>query len=224
MMIKIAAILCLIGASTTSAFAPTTIATSTKYDVSLEMSNSNRRQVLLQSGVGLMSAFSIPMQALAEPRPTYLTEPTDEFKQNEAKAMEFRRQQLEQKKKFTTVLDKLQTSSTEKDLVDNLQDLRSLVVQTAGLPGGLKKDDVIKQVRAKKAKGFWPTNVEIAYVANVWKDGMKCFLLLLVVCFSLFRIIRSFLFPFILYSYQDLIGEIRFQQSPNTEKDMGNPL
>ena len=97
---------------------------------------------------------------------TYLTEPTEEFKENERKAMEFRRQQLEIKQKFTTVLTRLNSAEckTEQDICNALKELRSLVVSTGGLPNGLKKEELIKQVRSKKAKGFWPTNAEIAYV------------------------------------------------------------
>ena len=60
------------------------------------------------------------------------------------------------------------------------------MISTEGLPLGIKKEELVKIIRAKKAKGFWPTNVEIAY--------------------------------------QDLNSQIAFQQSPNREKDMANPL
>jgi len=77
-------------------------------------------------------------------------------------------------------------SSTEEELVNDLVELRALVKETQGLPLGIKKEDMYKVIRSKKAKGFWPTNVEIAY------QGMK--------------------------------SEVAYQQSPNTEKDMENPL
>ena len=95
---------------------------------------------------------------------TYLTEPTDEFKANEAKAMEFKRAQLQQKKAMTDVLTRLTTvSSSEQDLVNDLKELRYLVIKGGGMPAGLKKDDLVKMVRSKKAKGFWPTAVEYEY-------------------------------------------------------------
>jgi hypothetical protein len=128
------------------------------------MTNSRRNvlsQIAVWTAIGTTTASS-PSLALE----TYLTEPTEEFKENERKAMEFRRQQLEIKQKFTTVLTRLNSAEckTEQDIVDALKELRALVVSTGGLPGGLKKEDLIKQVRSKKAKGFWPTNAEIAYV------------------------------------------------------------
>jgi len=78
--------------------------------------------------------------------------------------MEFRKKQLLAKGEFVKVLARLTTeSSTEEALVTDLKDLRALVVSTEGLPLGIKKEELYKVVRSKKAKGFWPTNVEIAY-------------------------------------------------------------
>jgi 5'-deoxynucleotidase YfbR-like HD superfamily hydrolase len=94
----------------------------------------------------------------------YLTEPTDEFKANEAKAMEFKRQQLQIKKEFSTVLEKLLAEPNDEGaLVSDLKALKALIAKTGGLPLGIKKDELYKVIRSKKAKGFWPTNVEIAY-------------------------------------------------------------
>ncbi len=77
--------------------------------------------------------------------------------------MEFRKKQLELKAEFVKVLAKLTgESSTEEELVEDLTDLRQLVIITGGLPLGIKKEDMYKVIRSKKAKGFWPTNVEIA--------------------------------------------------------------
>ena len=105
-----------------------------------------------------------PKQAIAEARPMYLTEPTDEFKANEAKAMEFKRQQLLIKKEFTSVLDQLLSEPNNEDaMVKDLKQLKGLIAKTGGLPLGIKKDELYKIIRSKKAKGYWPTNVEIAY-------------------------------------------------------------
>jgi len=149
-------------------------------------------------------------------RPTYLTEPTEEFKQNEAKTSAFKREQLERKKSFLAVLEKLETdpnneayvalclyfslhrvvgifisfcfsclvsssrstsvvvrsllfpvsSSDPRDvysaLVSDLDKMVDLVKQQRGLPLGITKDELVKRVRRRKAKRYWPTNVEIA--------------------------------------------------------------
>ena len=79
---------------------------------------------------------------------TYLTEPTDEFKANEEKAMAFKRAQLQQKKAMQDVLTRLTTvSNSEEELVNDLKELRYLVIKGGGMPSGIKKDDLVKQVR-----------------------------------------------------------------------------
>ena len=123
--------------------------------------SASRRSFLEVAGA---AAFFVgPMSALAEPRPMYLTEPTDEFKQNEAKAAEFKRQQLIAKKEFLAALDKLTAESNDADaLVKDLKEIQALVAKTGGLPLGIKKEELYKIIRSKKAKGFWPTPVEVA--------------------------------------------------------------
>lgn len=120
-------------------------------------------------------------------REEYLTEPTEEFKESERLREDFRRKQLEIKREFNKVLDRLTFESTTEDqLINDLVDLKKLVIYTEGLPLGIKREELVKIIRAKKAKGFWPTNVEIAY--------------------------------------QNLTREISYQQSPNKDKDVANPL
>jgi hypothetical protein len=154
--------------------------------------SAERRDVLetaFASATGMASLFLAlaPQKAAAEPRPMYLSEPTEEFKANEAKAMEFKRAQLAIKKEFNTALDKfLQEPNDEGAIVKDLKDLQGLIAKSGGLPLGIKKEELFKMIRSKKAKGYWPTNCEIAY--------------------------------------QSLQGEIRFQQSPNLDKEMGNPF
>ncbi|CAB9508538.1 expressed unknown protein [Seminavis robusta] len=136
---------------------PSIVSTST----STALEAHSRRQWL---AVGAAAVFLPLASANAEPRPMYLTEPTDEFKANEAKAAEFRRVQLAQKKKFIDAVDKLLSEGeNEEALAGDLKALRVLVIETEGLPIGIKKDDLYKQIRSKKAKGYWPTSVEIAY-------------------------------------------------------------
>jgi len=155
--------------------------------------SAQRRDVLetaFASATGMAALFvtlGAPQQAMAEARPMYLSEPTDEFKENEAKAMAFKRAQLAEKKEFNVALEKfLAESDNEEAIVKDFKVLQGLVAKDGGLPLGIKKDELFKIIRTKKAKGFWPTNCEIAY--------------------------------------QSLQGEIRFQQSPNLDKEMGNPF
>ena len=154
--------------------------------------SANRRDVLeaaFASAAGMASLFVAltPEEAMAESRPMYLSEPTDEFKENEAKAMEFKRAQYAVKKEFNTILDKfLVEADDEAAIVKDLGEMQKVIARTGGLPLGIKKDVLFKTIRTKKGKGFWPTPCEIAY--------------------------------------QSLQGEIRFQQSPNIDKENGNPF
>lgn len=127
----------------------------------------NRRDMLERAAGMLVGSAAVligsPTASLAEPRPMYLTEPTEEFKANEAKAAEFKRQQLAQKKKFLDLLEKLTNEKDDEAALEaELIGLRKLVVETEGLPIGIKKDELFKQIRTKKARGYWPTKVEIA--------------------------------------------------------------
>jgi hypothetical protein len=101
--------------------------------------------------------------------------------------MEFKRAQLERKKSFLAVLEKLETDPNDESLLaTDLDNMKKLVRAQSGLPMGVTQEELVKRVRRRKAKRYWTTNVEIAY--------------------------------------QDLLQEIRYQQSPNTEKDMDNPF
>ena len=120
----------------------------------------SRRAVLTTSLAGLAGLAAPPAAFAIE---TYLTEPTDDFKESERQRMEFRKKQLVLKGEFVKVLARFTTESkTEDELIRDLTALRELVVQTEGLPLGIKKEEMYKVIRSVKAKGFWPTNVEIA--------------------------------------------------------------
>jgi len=151
-------------ASSASAFVPAA-GTSSSSTTSLQATN---RRDMLERAAGLLAGSAVvlvggPTASFADSRPMYLTEPTEEFKANEAKAAEFRRQQLAQKKKFLDLLEKLTNEKDDEDALEaELIGLRKLVVETEGLPIGIKKDELFKQIRTKKARGYWPTKVEIA--------------------------------------------------------------
>ena len=163
---SIAVLLSLFLSSTNAFSVPQHSSTTTRTLTTLSATKSkstipSRRTVLIQGLVSASVAF-LPSSAMAE-RPAYLTEPTEEFKANEAKAAIFNQQQREVKAKFTVVIDRLSTvSKTEDELVRDLKELTDYVYRTGGLPTGIKKEDLYKTIRRKKAAGFWPTPVEVA--------------------------------------------------------------
>ena len=112
------------------------------------------------------AAVYIPQQGAGptpSKRPTYLVEPTQEFKDNESKASEFKRKNLQTKKKFATTMEQLETVANNEDtLAKVLDEMRYQVQANGGLPIGITKEEVVKACRRRKAKKFWPTTVEIA--------------------------------------------------------------
>ena len=182
---KIQAFTILSLAASVSAFSTTSpsIKSSTTLSAHSDDNTISRRQTFAAIFSTAAVAISTPALAYQE----YLTEPTEAFKESERQRDEFRRKQLVQKKKFNTVLDRFTfESKKEEEFINDLKELKYLVIETEGLPLGIKKDELVKIIRAKKAKGFWPTDVE--------------------------------------YNYQALIREIAYQQSPNKDKDIANPL
>jgi hypothetical protein len=132
----------------------------------------------------LLGSDATTLYAPPEPgkRPTYLTEPTEEFKANESKAADFKRKNLQVKKDFVDLLNRVTDAPNDEGaLLAALDEIRRSVRKNAGLPIGITKEEVVKICRRRKAKKYWPTNVEIAY--------------------------------------QDLLAEIQYQQSPNTDRD-----
>jgi hypothetical protein len=122
-----------------------------------------RRDWVQSAVVGSVTLVTGAASASAEGRPMYLTDPTDEFKANEAKAAEFKRAQLLVKKDFLKVIDRLSTESTsEQQLTSDLNELQDLVIKTSGLPLGIKKEELYKIIRRKKSLPAWTTPVEYA--------------------------------------------------------------
>jgi hypothetical protein len=146
-----------------NAFQSTTTTTSLSAVSSDDSSNTSRRSMLTTTLATVTTAALTTTPQIASAFETYLTEPTDEFKESERQRMEFRKKQLQFKAAFVEVLARLTgESKTEEELITDLKELKSLVTATGGLPLGIKKEDMYKVIRSKKAKGFWPTDVEIA--------------------------------------------------------------
>lgn len=177
----IASFLFVIAVAPAAAFTPSRTTHITSSSTALH-AESTRRTIL--ANTLLLPLLTINKASALE---TYLTEPTAEFKESERQRLEFRKKQLMIKSEFVKVLSHLTTeASTADELESDLKTLRELVITTGGLPLGIKKEDMYKVIRGRKAKGPWPTDVEIAY--------------------------------------QKLKAEVAYQQSPNTEKDLENPL
>jgi hypothetical protein len=119
-------------------------------------------QDLLGPNGGVTSYTAAPQ---AGKRPMYLEEPTQEFKDNESRAAEFKRKNLQYKSKFASVLDRVTTVPNDEAAITlALDEMRRMVKSNGGLPTGITKEEVVKTCRRRKSKKFWPKDVEIAYV------------------------------------------------------------
>merc|ERR1712071_460774 len=126
----------------------------------------DRRGVLSSLVVG-GSAFLLGVQPSLAGQ-TYLTDPTDDFKESERQRMEFRQKQFKLKGEMQAVLDKIVSEDNNPDaLRKDLEALQDVVAKIGGMPLGIKKEDLVKQVRSRKAKGPWPTECEYAYQAVI---------------------------------------------------------
>ena len=118
------------------------------------------QDLLGPNGGDYVSQYQVPEGGK---RPTWLTEPTDEFKESEQKAAEFRRKNMAISKEFQTLLEIVTSSpNDEATLLGALDSLRRLVKSNGGLPIGITKDTIVKTCRRRKSKKYWPTTVEVA--------------------------------------------------------------
>uniref|UniRef100_A0A7S2XNC7 PSI-F n=1 Tax=Attheya septentrionalis TaxID=420275 RepID=A0A7S2XNC7_9STRA len=223
------------------AFVPAALATTkttTRLAAGVEDGINSRRDVLGVAFTAAVAAAAVTVPSAAWARDEYLSEPTDEFKESERQRTEFRKAQIVIKVKMTATFAQLTTvSKTEDEIVADLKELRKQVQEVGGMPLGIKKDDLVKVVRSVKAKGFWPTSCEYAYVSisilfyyRIISKLSYEYIMIAICQILTDMLIFGFLFhdfPFhvcLLRSYQGLITEIAYQQSPNKDKDVANPL
>uniref|UniRef100_A0A7S2V3N6 Uncharacterized protein n=1 Tax=Fibrocapsa japonica TaxID=94617 RepID=A0A7S2V3N6_9STRA len=126
----------------------------------------DRQAFLGVAAASLPILVANPMKSMGA-KLEYLAEPTEEFKALEEKNAAFKQKQIAVKKLFREQLDKLAAASSEAELVDAIDSLADLVLQEQGLPAGLKKEALVKEIRVSKSKfttsGLWTTLVERSY-------------------------------------------------------------
>jgi len=131
------------------------------------LATSSRRSFVHSATLLLLPTTALAREGYSS---AYLSEPTEEFKESERQRAEYKKKEVEIKKYFTSVIQILvdPATKTDADVKKCLTDLRDLTSKFAGLPDGVKKDDLIKLIRRKKAdgsvkNGYWTTDVEIEY-------------------------------------------------------------
>ena len=104
----------------------------------------------------------------------FLKEPTESFKQDEAKTQALRLKEKKIKTDFDALLQKFIDTPEEKseDVEKALRNLVNFMKPLDGIPTGLKKKDIVRPCRNKKyanekrrkIKATWTKECEIAYV------------------------------------------------------------
>lgn len=138
----------------------------------------DRRQalapLLLVPGL-LLAADGASAKSLLEKRQggyyQMVDEPTETFKASEKKATDFKRKQIEYRKKFDESFAKVSDAVDDPARQAGLKEVTKLVRLNKGLPEGLPLNSLITLVRrtkgAAKKKGEWGTDTELAYMGLI---------------------------------------------------------
>ena len=142
------------------------------------ISNSDALKKKMVSAIPtLISLLSYPLVVKAvgvsqntESKPVqYLSEPSDEFKDEVAKTAALKQKNAKISKEWEALVAKLVASEDSNSLQASIKDLREFLIKLEDIPTGFKKADIVKLCRSKKfikgrkTKPEWTTPVEIEY-------------------------------------------------------------
>jgi hypothetical protein len=102
----------------------------------------------------------------------YLVEPTDDFKEEQARIASFSETRLKIRKDWDTIMKKFESTNESLEMEQLLKDMKQYLIKIEDMPTGVKKREIVKLCRSKKFNGRkvkpnWTTNVEIAYEALI---------------------------------------------------------
>lgn len=144
----------------------------------LSSSESSRASIVRHTNslLKILSCFGLTTQiahAKGSKGPEYLVDPTDEFKEEEAKMLAFSAAQRKRRGEWDGLVDKFSTTEDPSELALQLKAMKLFLQETRDLPVGFRKHDFVKVCRSKKflkgrkTKPFWTTEVEIEYQALI---------------------------------------------------------
>ena len=112
-----------------------------------------------------MGLVGVSSKALAD---QYLVEPTDSFKEQEAKSAAFEENRRQIRRKWDDIYYRLVSSEEPKAITDALNKMTEFILKLSDIPAGVKKKDIVKLCRKKKFNGYkilpnWTIEVEDAY-------------------------------------------------------------
>ena len=102
----------------------------------------------------------------------YLTEPTADFKAEEARTASLKKEEIKIRKDWDAIIDRFVASNEPKETAAALHDLNEFLKPLNGIPSGVKKRALVKICRKKKFRDTaklrgilptWTTECEIEY-------------------------------------------------------------
>jgi hypothetical protein len=140
----------------------------------------NTRYNQLQNFMGLRKILPVILiQTLlpvvvkaASKEKAFLTDPTDEFRDEEKRVAEFNKVQNKIRSQWDEKISALEKAEAPDQIEAILKDLITFLRNLQNVPTGYKKKDLVKLCRSKKFSGkkikpTWTKNVEIAYQALI---------------------------------------------------------
>ncbi len=102
----------------------------------------------------------------------YLTDPTEEFKEEEKRVAAFNSEQAKIREKWDLIIERLEASDTPSETESIIKEMSAFLKNIKSIPTGVKKLAIVKICRKKKFVGKkinpkWTKDVEIAYEAFI---------------------------------------------------------
>eukprot|EP01031_Cornospumella_fuschlensis_P042395 gene42395-51781_t len=111
----------------------------------------------------------------------YLTDPTEEFKEQEARSKAFDAAKNKVRQQWDAIMSRFEGTENPEELAKALRDMKKFISDTNDIPVGVSKRSLVKNCRSKKfispksrkTKPFWTTQVEIEYQGLIQEFNRK---------------------------------------------------
>lgn len=135
---------------------------------------------LFKASFAALSGFMLSSRS-ANAGLQYLTDPTADFKEQEAKSRAFNAAQNKARQQWDGIMGRFEGTEEPEELARALRDMKTFISETNDIPAGVSKRALVKSCRAKKlvspksrkTKPYWTTQVEIEYQALIQEFNRK---------------------------------------------------
>eukprot|EP01031_Cornospumella_fuschlensis_P039061 gene39061-47522_t len=134
----------------------------------------------LKASFAALSGISLSSRA-AYAGLQYLTDPTEEFKEQEARSKAFDAAKSKVRQQWDSIMSRFEGTENPEELAKALRDMKKFISDTNDIPVGVSKRSLVKTCRSKKfispksrkTKTFWTTQVEIEYQGLIQEFNRK---------------------------------------------------